>query len=190
MSELRRLMMAKKLGGGGRLPSGYTELEYVTSNPTLGGILNTGVKPVFTDFFQLKVYRRGAYAPFGADNFVIAYSGSDWWRVFNGGGVNTNKSPFRTWITYTYENDYFTDSDGYTLKRQGSTCQQPLYLFCRQSTTSQICDEDIAYCCIRGKIELIPALRQSDNKVGFYDLVNNVFLPPTSGTFQAGPIKQ
>ena len=175
-------------GGGEPLPDGYTQLEYVSSG-TAGftGYLDTGIVPQISDTIKIKVFRRHVYAFWGADNFVTAVNGTDYWRVFNRGGTQKGTYVVNAWNEYIYQNGILTDSvRRWSQASAGIACTQPMYLFRRQSA-SQICNCDISYFLIKGKIELIPARRDADGVVGFYDKINKVFLPPTAGVLKAGP---
>ena len=195
MSTLRRLLMANT--GGGVLPSGFTQLEYVTSNPTLEGYIDTGVIPKINDTFELRVYRRNRNRPFGSDYFyVYIYVNNERWSIFNSSykDMGTRVLPY-SWRTFRYESKkmYQYTDDGeleYTLSASTKACTKSLNLF-RSNGAAARCDCDISYFKMTSAdgytLEYIPALRNSDGVVGFYDIANGVFIPPTSGTFAAGP---
>lgn len=179
---------------GGLLPAGYTRLEYVTSNNTIQGWIDTRIIPEITDYIQIDVYRRNMIAPFGADNFVIAASGSDeHWRVFSKNGVYADAIILYKWQQYIYKDGSLLEPKTHgtvSVNSGGINCTGNLFLF-RRYTIEQYVSADIAYCKIEkanGYVkELIPAIRNSDGMVGMYDIANNYFHVPSGGYLIAGP---
>lgn len=197
MSKHRHEMAYTAIQKSSGLPAGYTRLEYVTSNATLGGYIDTGVIPEIDGTFELRVYRRDRNPPFSSDYLSVYINvDSEKWQLFyaNTKDMGTRVLPY-SWRTLRYESKkmYQYTDDGeleYTLSASTRRCSKSLDLFRRKNSGTR-CDCDISYFKMTRAngytLEYIPALRNSDGVVGFYDIANGVFIPPTSGTFVAGP---
>lgn len=198
MSRHRQQMSGTTIyKSGGGLPSGYTRLEYVESDNTRGGYIDTEVVPEFDDYIQIEIYRNGTAneQDFGSDNFIIADDGAfEYWRIFRAKGIiGFHNRILYKWLKYVYENKNFSElnfNPGTVVTAYTVPCTKPLYIF-RSYKKSKISGIRLSYFKIE-KVngyakELIPAMRNSDGMVGMYDIANNYFHVPPSGYLTAGP---
>lgn len=191
--------------GGGRLPQGYTEVEYVqdtgTSYINSEVYINTAnfeIGYTIKDKQQLFGYCHqgcGACTWIGAEQSAILFWGN-----------NNNNSNISSYLTSSDNTIVFTPS-GATVNgnvisktfRMGSDsiANIPLYIFdrydFRYSTMEQRTDSYMKlksfYVKNNGTLvrDFVPAKRDSDNKYGLYDIVNDVFyLSPNNVDFSGG----
>lgn len=188
-----------------RLPSGYTEVEYVQNTGT--SYINTEVcldtsnfeiGYVINDKPQLFGYCRqgcGACTWLGAEQ-----SATMWWGDFN------NNADIASYLT-TGENVITFTPSGATVNgnsisktlRIGSNdiSNIPLYIFSRYDLKNNTVEyRDDSYMQLKsfyikngGTLvrDFVPAKRNSDNKYGMYDLVTSTFyLSPNGNDFSGG----
>lgn len=190
--------------------SEYTQLEYIESTGTQ--YIDTAFKPNQDTTCEVSLYKNtnnscrifGAWSTSyhentfsigtdGPDNSYIGYDsqydGSD-----NGKKIPT--IPNGNHIVGLYKNIYKLDSNIIkTYNYQNFTCTKSIYLFV-QHTHDGALEQYGAYRLYYCKIwdnntlvrNMIPVKRKSDNVLGLYDKVNNVFyMNRGTGNFIAGP---
>lgn len=186
------------------LPSGYTQVDYITANGSQ--YIDTGVKlnpGLFYDITfkyasSLGGGNSGICGRYTADNTIIAqYQFGNKIAIVYGTSENKISHELTTDLRDKHnikvidyklyiDNEYITENTNAVL---GET-EEPFYLF-RQSS---LYGEGNIYSCklynnntlIR---DFIPCYRNSDNEVGLYDLVNDVFYTNDGeGSFTFGNI--
>lgn len=197
----------------GRLPAGYTELAWLNDGGT--AYIDTGYVPVGDEVFEIDAIMTEApssgYAQImGCRVGASGTSTTNCWlgisssrTLFNRfGTVNPSSSIIiaantKYQITVDLANCITTaNNEQYTYagsEVQGIT--RAIHLFKVNSTTSLTRKGQLTiFSCVikRGvvkQMELVPAMRDSDNEVGMYDLVSNTFLTNAgSGTFNYGTL--
>lgn len=214
---VRRANMVAAGSTPGRLPAGYTELAYIEGTGTQ--YIDTGVKPSNTTGFYVDCQKTsnnhsdsvviGARQSTGNTRCWIDIDHSSdigkfllGWNTTTAAGsrltvglnrftAEINFKNSRKGVINSVENSVYTSQLNSTL----SSGNYALYLFSanRYGTAMygfvgkvwsiQITsDSDIAH-------DYVPAMRDSDNEVGMYDLVSNTFLTNAgSGTFNYGTL--
>ena len=194
-------------GGGGRLPSGYTELDYVQTDSV--AYVDTGVAGA-TDLEITAVYSWHSYVQYGyiygnyvsesaKSNRVLLMSQS---AIYVAGGnslatqvnnsvigaihtlvVRSNEAylnGIRTAISAGSQSANSTNialGKGYVTSTTVRDLELRIYSFAISKNGSQV-------------LNYVPCL-DSNSVAGFYDLINDVFKPSASATaFVAGPIRQ
>lgn len=193
MINRRRAYGGKK----GLLPSGYTQAEYLESSGTQ--YINTGLEGNDNYVISGKFYDAGGYCVVSGSNarYGTNYIG----RISGSGGLyrlllSKKKCDIPISIgAHTFNislKQVVFDNIQYSWNTDNNTVGQYLYLFCGYYPT-------IIYGAIKlyyYQIELngvllrdyIPAIRNSDNVAGMYDLVNNIFYTNAgTGDFISGP---
>lgn len=201
MSLLRRRMM---MGKQGRLPSGYTEIDYV-NNPvtTSSGVLNTnlywnGLWHVKIKFKQDTLSNGMPMASNGSSYvwYYNYYTGShDEFMLYmrKSGSTIVSKEIYSPCDTDWHEVEYIGGVSSQRFLHNGvelsslskDMTDMPddttnLCLFGRTTAGASGYNGKIAYVQIWDAdgvpiIDYVPCVRDSDNTVGFYDLVNRVF---------------
>ena len=218
---LSSVAVTTNISGGGGLPSGYTELEYIETNKTGYIELNyapakdvciEGETQMISDGTKTDMCVFGSRTGGGSrTEFLIWHNnGSNATtetfaprRGFSSGSSTTvtknwtdSSFPWRKWklvASQVYINDeYYQDFpkyDGF----DGSNLNTYLFALNNNgSIDSRWFRGRIKYLKINDgletKLNLIPAKRNSDSRVGMYDLVNGVFYHNNlSANFIAGP---
>lgn len=177
--------------GDVELPSGYTQLEYLAVGNTTGAYINTGVLGTSTAYFELAM-KYTVIPPtysfiFGANDYVGgitqvgAYEGK--FNAYAGGAgydtqlLDTDEHTWRFDSSGLYLDDTLVTSVGSTFPSSYN-----YYLFWRQQQTGgdyKTTNALVRYCKIWDGSTLvrnfIPAKRDSDDVLGMYDTVNDVF---------------
>ena len=188
------------------LPSGYTQVGYLSGSSS--GYIITDYNFSTGDSIEFKIYLDSRMT---SDNCFLGASGNG--TIFlNGLGnqyqIITPQSGSNTYVsglTKNQDNVYRLDSStsAYSFKRDGTT------IWSKDATTTAqtMSGKTIVMASGNGgypmygkvyymraynssgqlKCDYIPCIRDSDGKVGLYDVVNNVFCVAT-GTLTAGPI--
>ena len=178
------------------LPSGYTQVDYIESS-NRNQYINTNVVPASTQKYQIK---------YSVDD--VSTNQTIFGSRTNGGyQTSTNQIYIGNQVNYYYQYvgtqgignipmDANTVYEKEILANSGNfddTATQPFYLFAlnNQGSTSVKANMKLYYCKIYDNNVLIrnfvPCYRNSDNEVGLYDLVNNVFyINQGTGNFTYG----
>lgn len=203
--------------GTSRLPSGYTELEYIESSGTQ--YIDTG----FIPNFQTAKVELNNFTPLSYEEWLCFFgvcetdSSSDythfWLRWLATTGIigsligNWSSSPH---ANYQYSNPAGTKINSLSLDKDGlivngslaqyiwtgtrSASSRNLFIFgCNKAGSfwrgsSMRCGNVKCYTSDVLQRDFIPARRNSDSVLGMYDLVNDVFYTNAgSGSFTAGP---
>lgn len=196
----------------GRLPAGYTELAYIEGTGTqyidTGKVFNSNYKYKFkfkrnnTGSTRFAGYRTASSASSGQNcSFTVASSNNALYyatatasAALGLGAINTDEheiffSPSEGRLTYDGKvkwNNNFTTSEVISTRN--------FYLFVDNSPSmGTIMNGRFYYYQVyNGDTlvqDLVPAMRNSDNEVGFYDVVDNIFLTNAgSGTFSYGTL--
>lgn len=188
------------------LPKEYTQVDYIQSNgtqyidttfiPTNNSkwVLDSQFNETSTQFngrFENNENPRG-------QRFDIAIA-ADGYFYLNGG--NNTKTIVADTNRHTFVLDMKNgiasiDDSNFDLSMQTFNGQRPAYLFARRANTIEYyCNEKIYNCKFYENdvlvMDLIPCYRNSDNEVGMYDLVNNVFyINKGTGTFTYGQVQE
>ena len=187
-----------------RLPSGYTEVEYIRQNSSYNAYIDTGVKPYGSvgNSFEVSATMKAYYKNTTCDTFLSCedvkspYFGFGY-RFVCAGGSNYQifGSDNNTATTVTNNSDgTFT----YVCSRSNvtTTYNMPISLFCGYSNSSyttpnRFSDIEVHSMSITLNNEIVrnyvPAKRDSDNKYGLYDLVTDTFyVSPNGNNFVGG----
>ena len=196
------------------LPSGYTQVEYVENTGTT--YINTGFKPNQNTKIILTTQcvtstSGGRHIGAGGYDGVNAIQ----YDYENGatGTLHISWGGYAGWATYSDcvgdYNKHTYEWDGNTFYRDKGTQDE---FSATTSYTTYQCTDDLAIFtrfqngagggsteAFKGKVfdfklyddgtlvrDLIPCYRNSDNKAGMYDIVNDVFYYPPSGDLVAG----
>lgn len=189
--------------GGGNLPAGYTELEYLQSTGTQ--YINTGLAPSnltrVTADFMVDSWGSGTTFLFGAQTsnsqrYCLGFSSSGTMRN-DYGAQYTSVDIISTGVKYTVDKNKnvftYSGSDA-TWTQTTETFENMLYmrLFARDYSSSpgylkgriynlKVYNNDVL---VRN---FVPAKLNSDGTLGMYDVVNNKFYTNQgTGTFVAG----
>lgn len=181
-----------------RLPDGYREVAYLQGNNT--GYVPTNIYLTGDSTVRLKFettssvtacYIFGYYnSSTEGGNYSIYMSSSGTtgyirynnelvraWKpskntkyeiVMSPTGLTINNSSIATWET----------------PNQTFTCVQPMYIGLAYGKTAKLVGRIYEF-KVDGVFDGVPAVRESDGKTGFYDLITNTFFP-TTGTLTAG----
>lgn len=191
----RRLMMQKS---GIVLPEGYTRLEYASNAKASWAQYRDRLVTNYTflkdDSLDIVVRRRDSSPFMGGYMFKPDWYSetADYWYLF--GTRYSNITYLKdTWLHYKYENHILTE-DVSGLKLSARTSEEySSYKFAifGSSASPYHANCDIASVKISNAdgpvMDLIPALRQSDNIVGMFDLISNSFFESEDGILVAGP---
>lgn len=181
--------------GGGRLPQGYTEVEYISSenssSSSSGGVINTGVllysannnsyeiagkvTPIFTNGW-------GDNQTFiNIENKQNPYTGMVW-RFNTSGGYKFDTNPSNNATLATTANTDGSTTFTITSQSTGAAHNTPLGLFASwqsSMTPYRFCKMRVysMEITLNGTLvrNFVPAVRESDSKAGLYDIVNDVF---------------
>lgn len=187
------------------LPSGYTELEYISASGTQ--YVNTGFRPdndtrVVVDITS-PTNRSNSPQPFGATDgsryFVIYIGPSGMWNTrFGTSAITTIKGSGGAGDRVTIDkNKNVTSVNSYslTLPDQTFSIDRPIYLLARNNngTADSFCNCSIYSCQIYddGTLvrDFVPAKRESDGDIGLYDTIGGQFYGNFgTGSFTAGPV--
>lgn len=200
------------------LPNEYTEVDYLETNAT--GYINTGYKAKSTTTYeiiaQLNHEQKLDGALFGSrtsagneNEFILWHNNNNLITTENisarVGGANVTKyipnSDFE-WrkIEYRSDNYFYINDEQIGLFNNQQSDNNTLNLYLLGMNTNGNVDARK----FRGKVKnfkiwennvlvrnFVPCYRNSDSKVGFYDVVNNVFYTnQENGNFTYGEIKQ
>jgi len=191
-------------GGGGthNLPSGYTEYEYIEATGTQ--YINTGYIPVATTEVHATIERTAVQNFYASDWGVTptpkALTAGGYWSW----GSATDKSsqayspdiPFGPLTVRVNRNGVY-DLFGNLAVNFGTVTwtsgQLPIFLFARNNNGNVDRKSKLkiyywaAYENGSKIVEFIPAMRNSDNVLGFYETVNGVFFTNAGdGAFTGG----
>lgn len=161
-----------------KVPDGYRKVGYLESSGTQ--YIDTGWIPQFDDEMILRVMilRKELSTFFGADNFVTASSQTydNYWRIFNTSGTKMGTIQKNVWLTCKYKNGEYSQSNiSQNINRGNTQCEMTLYLFAMHDSAVTKGASRITLFSVKGKRLMIPVVRNSDEKPGMYDLVNDVF---------------
>ena len=196
------------------LPDTYQEVEYIESTGTQ--YINTGYTPSVNTEIETEISWGSTQNDWAVFFWVTGSdSSSNWilWRIyyqhdytgnidiFNSWFCNSSYSQHQTTVTLdTFHNillkkDSCTiDWTSYTISTSGTPYQSSIYLFCWNNWGSAW----RYWRCKMKKFKMsnswtlvrdyVPCYRKSDNVIGLYDLVNNVFYTNAwTGTFTKWP---
>lgn len=186
----RRMMMGK----GGLLPQGYTQLDYV-SNGGQVCYIDTGV-PVSDVSFELNinVYQSSSQGVFGnggninqnrASLGLLVDSSNNIFFVYRIKQDTNTALSVGSWNNIRYDATtgvlYKNDISIYTINKQTISSSSTL----RIGTYSTIAAKPTYFgVCVVGGKTFIPAQRDADGVVGFYNITDEVFLlSPTANQF-------
>ena len=199
-------------GGGSSFPTGYTQLSYVESPSSKTVYVNTGIAASNSIGFEIDAYTYDAASTSGYGCFfggrvssgqndfqLTTYTANSFesgtLRVGTGSGlpyVINGHIPLLTRFTATLHNGTYTiDGSSYSVIMNINN-GQTIYLFAlnNNGTAAQFGRIRIySFKLYDGSTEVlnyVPCYRNSDNKVGFYDFVNNTFVLPTGGNLIGG----
>ena len=187
----------------GRLPAGYTEVEYISSTASGSQYINLGKKlysqasPNFDLEMKFNIKGSGSDNSAQASIFSCQYDQDPWPGIFvrrvnnnvdakQGSGKNADIGQMGTIITYNYN-----QSLGYNTKN--TTHNTDATLFCILDTSNspyRFAEGDLYYFKLwEGGVltmDLVPCI-DPNNVVGLYDIVNNTFYSsPNNAAFVAG----
>ena len=191
------------------LPSGYTELEYIESTGTQ--YIDTGIAPDETmdlDLLGINLTQTSGSVRFGSrvalndSSFALITTTSNFARFdygisnygFNFSGTYDRITFNHTTLTATaYRNGVVLDSVSFSQSAFSSIYNIYLFAFNSAGQIIPAGGYKVRYCKLwkSGNLvrNLIPAKRNSDNEIGMYDTVNNVFYQNAgTGEFTAGPV--
>ena len=172
------------------LPTGYTALSYIQTGSTVGAYIDTGLTSSSNISCEISAQLVGT--PNHNTWFYGAFSGSKGSPILgfqnnrfegyivSGGAIQANDTDIHTFVVD--ENGISVDgSVKQTGNWSGISVGTPLYLFARGGDISSINNFRIYYCkqWDNGTLvrHFVPAERDSDNAIGMYDIVNDVFYP-------------
>jgi len=190
--------------GGGRLPQGYTEVEYIRQNNNYNAYINTGVIPYGTigNSFEVTAKMKAYYRNTSCDTFLSCESinspyfgfgyrfkcaGGNEYQIFGADGATAATVTNNSDGTFTY---------ACSRENVTTTYPMPISLFCSFNNSSyttpyRFSDIEVYSMTISVNNELVrdfvPAKRDSDSKYGMYDLVTDTFyLSPNGVDFIGG----
>ena len=201
------------------VPSEYTQIEYVNrpSSAGPGVYANTNVSlsgvgdvVVIADFMQKTGSNYSSYivgvrvniANTNTNGIVVGINSTED-GLFAWSGDSASLSQASTTVnrrisvtaTFTGSNCTITDGESTAISAEYEPVDyrnQPICIFGRKKTTSQVSDAFSGNCYYvkiseggTVKLELIPCTRNADSAVGFWDRVNSRFI--TNARFVAGP---
>lgn len=189
-----------------RLPSAYQEVEWIGTSGTQ--YINTGIKATLTSKIELDCQVKTA-----PSSNAIYYNGTNWFALgyeyenskyyidasVSGAGtryIEVSNSVYlarHTLILDTKNGQWGWDSTLISYTPFGVDDTLNFYIGCRNNGNGfqQACDEYIyEFRYYENEVlqnQLIPCYRKSDNEIGLYDLVNDVFYTNQgSGSFTKG----
>lgn len=177
-----------------RLPSGYTELEYIQSTGTQ--YIDTGISGVYTATFDIQFASSSSRVLIGQDDAVATYWGKDASnRPELGGGVYINADAtnrFQATFNRSSSVAYLTVGST-TVQRSGAASTYPFTLFrigagdgANYLGTSTLYSAQFSVDSVLVR-DYVPCINP-DGEAGMYDLVNNQFYGNDgSGSFVTGP---
>lgn len=199
----------------GRLPAGYTELAWINDSGT--AYINTGYVPVGDEVFEMNIIMTAAPSTgylqiMGSRVGALGTSKTNCWL-----GINTSRTLFNRFGTVNPSGTItISDNTAYhitvDLTNNTTTANNEQYTFTGSSVSGITASVYVfrvhqgsgtalskqgeltvsSYVVERNgvkQLELVPAMRDSDNEVGMYDLVSNTFLTNIgSGTFNYGTL--
>ena len=189
------------------IPNGYTRVDYIQSSGTQ--YINTGISPTVNTGFKIKASLTTENntdkiligSRVGSNRFWLDFDGSQTpKKIMYGYGsyyglqnydINTDYE-----IEFNYNGTKKITINGTTQNMSGTydaTSSIPMYIFRANYSTAYYGSYKLYYCKIYDGTtlvrDLIPCFRNSDNVVGLYDLVNNVFYTNLGGgSFTYGEI--
>lgn len=200
--NMTNIANAIRNNGGSILPKEYTELEYIESSETQ--YIDTGFKPnqdtkVEIDYNYIDDgITRHNWSVFGVNTLFVITSVNITPML-----IRYNDNSFVTDITTTIRHKVLFDknkvyNDGiliHTFTPVTFSTNYNALIFARRSTSGNVEERSksrVYFCKIYDNNTLvrnfIPCYRNSDNEVGLYDTVNNVFYTNQgTGTFIKGP---
>lgn len=177
---------------------GYTELEYLGVGDTPGPYIDTGVSNTSTAYFEVDAQWTSApsnnNAIFGAQTAseycINAWQGT----AFVSAGVHANiTTPLNRHKYKADANGIYIDDALSTAPNWSNATERNYYLFATNYTSDVLKGSRIKIYEVKlwnGDTltrDLIPVKRNSDDALGMYDLVNNVFYTNSgTGSFIAG----
>lgn len=189
-----RFMMAE-IGGGGRLPSDYQEVEYIGTtnheqNYIYTGVVgdnDVGIKCVM-EFNEYSTNRWTGGAMLNNSTRIgtpIAYATDRIlfnWRSYNimSGVLNLN-TPYEIKVNYLNNRNISVDEEDYMTNIQniGQSCDICLFTMNNNNTPYDVANTKIyTYQLTKGTEivrDMIPCYRKSDGEIGMYDLVSEEF---------------
>lgn len=185
-----------------KLPSGYTQLEYIESTGTQ--YIDTGFAPTNNTFTTIDYEKLGngdvnVQYLFGVYNIGYGYavqlnSGSSayiWGSTDSGGGQPVNPLNTRNKIQFSKDGFYRDGVELATLPTTTFTASKTMYLFWTNGTSRDKIRAKIYSCQIMDNDKLVRNFipcKNSNNVIGMYDIVNDTFYTNQgTGTFTAGP---
>ena len=192
-----------------RVPGGFTELEYVTNAKNT--YLDTGIIPNADNTeMEIKVKPRpGSWYIFQArypDRSFFGFGGSEQGDTINNyyadssisrvsGHIIIAKSTCINGNATLYVKD-LTENIEDTATGSYTSWQQtlPIWMFGNQIGNRVTSGNSVYYAKMKingvDVMNYIPALRNSDNAVGFYDTISGTFKTVSEGSLTAGPVVQ
>lgn len=199
MMARRRAMMQARQASSGRLPSGYTEYEYIEATGTQ--YINTGYVPTndteihaITMRTAVQSWQKWDWGVIGGPKVLTAGAYWSWGSANDKQASNYNPdTPYGPFVVKVNKNGVY-DSLG-TLRGNFGTLtwtegNLPIFLFCGNysGTADKFCKVRFYYWAAYENgtkmVEFIPALRRSDNELGLYETVSGTFFTNAgSGVF-------
>lgn len=184
-----------------RLPVEYQEVEYIESTGTQ--YINTNYTPVQGDNIKIEKVKQadnnnGVLFSAGNGTYQLilycmyAQRNLTYWKYFAAGDAASFYSPLSdfTEINIIDGKIYYDNVIKATSKYSGQV-DTALQLFRRASEISYISATMGRFTITNGntiKLDLIPCYKKSNNEIGFYDIINDVFYANQgTGTFIKGP---
>lgn len=185
------------------LPSGYTPLEYIKASGTQ--YINTGFLPNQDTTVEFSAVNAAANQYFfGAWNvayndgaFAFCNDPSNVYIGYDGQGGSIGSVITGNRVIKLEKNIAYLDGAVFSYYTYTAfQVNYPLFLFGQNRAGTFFSNADVGICCRYCKIydngtlvrNLVPAMRNSDNTIGMYDKVNDVFYTNAgTGTFEAGP---
>lgn len=193
----------KDSGGGGRLPEGYTELQYIESTGTQW--IDTGITPTQDYILYTKVAFLGSSGTnvLGTRNSsndttnrfgIISFGASALFGAFYGTNSVTGKAVDQTPHEFSIGPDGFTmDEKTVSVQQTNFSCSYPIILFGFNNGANGIvgAEEKVYSCKIYSDGQLvrdfIPCINP-DGIIGLYDKENAIFYQNSgNGNFLKGP---
>lgn len=204
----RRMMMA---GGPppSPLPAGYTPLTYVENSLGNSAYIKTGITASNTLGFHIDCLSNdeldtasfgcifgGRYTSGSGDyqlsTYSATYGGVTWAggiRTGEGSGANAHLPSKSRFVAELNGTQYSIEGANYSVTRNiPSGRGREIYLFALNNNGTVAQNGHVRvyrFWLTSGGTRVIdyyPCSRDQDGKVGFYDLVNNTFVPPFTGT--------
>lgn len=195
-----RLKIPRTAHPSGRLPEGYTELEYIQSSGTQW--IDTKVKPTVNTKFSFGVYMLeqtggciiGNSLNDDNDYRIFNYSGAIYWDFKDSRIIGTARSfPENTYFEFECGNNYVKKNGQQVLTGQKiSVFTSNVNIFAFSNGAPDGCSGRLYFLKILEGDSLIrdfvPCIR-NDRSAGMFDLVEQKFYGNTgTGSFTAGPV--